>query len=180
MYNLYLIVILTIFTLMILSNSTLSERLKSNNSLQLLIALLVILFAYNDIHIGFLMLAILFTVLLSVKKNDLSFEKIINSFGFNADIFDFTNPFAGLTSNLNLDSPNTDITSEADSEFDDNVSDIDPNDYITEMDTSVNNDIDNLFDNYLQENNEPTPPTQASENEHITSQQLAKMFEHLE
>ena len=68
-----------------------------------------------------------------------------------------------------------------------NVSDIDPEDYVTEIDTSVNNDIDNLVNNYLDEDIQTTdttkqslPPQSASDDEHITSQQLAEMFEHLQ
>jgi hypothetical protein len=208
MYNLYLIAVITIFVLLILSNSTLSKRLRKNTSLQLLLALLIILFSYNDIHVGFLMLAILATVLLSVKREQLSYDKIMNSFGFNSELLSFpssissslstslssiSNPLKGLTSKLNLDADEhaSEAASEAESEFDDNVSDIDPNDFTMEMDPTVDTDLDNLVNTYLNEDTpstnkmltkqtQQTPTEQANDEEHITSEQLAQMFEHLQ
>ena len=198
MYNLYLFFVIAIFTLLILSNTTLSKRLRTNRSLQLLLALIIILFSYNDIHIGFLMLSIVTTVLLSVKREHLSFDKIMNSFGFNPDLFSLpnlsdlptiSNPFKGLTTKLDLEpDDHTEAASEAESEFDDNVSDIDPSDYVTELDPTVTSDLDSLVNNYLQEDTpsqqalspqQALPPQQANDEEHITSEQLAQMFEHL-
>ncbi len=207
MYNLYLLSVIAIFTLLILSNTTLSKRLRTNRSLQLLLALVIILFSYNNIHVGFLMLAIVTTVLLSIKREQLSFDKIMNSFGFNPELFSFpsmpslptiSNPLKGLMTNLDLDlepDPDnyTETASEAESEFDDNVSDIDPNEYVTELDPTVTSDLDSLVNNYLQEDTpspqqsldkqqpqtQILPPQQANDEEHITSEQLAQMFEHL-
>lgn len=207
MYNLYLISVIAIFVLLILSNTTLSQRLRKNTSLQLLLALLIILFSYNDIHVGFLMLSILATVLLSVKSEQLSYDKIMNSFGFNPELLSFPssissslstslssipNPLKGLTSKLNLepDEHAPEAASEAESEFDDNVSDIDPNDFTMEMDPTVDTDLDNLVNTYLNEDSPTQPPTTqqpsvpeehqtANNEEHITSEQLAQMFEHL-
>lgn len=158
------------------------------------------------------MLALITTVLLSVKSDQLSYDKIMNSFGFNPELLSFpslsslpsiSNPLKGLTSKLNLepDEEAPEGASEAESEFDDNVSDIDPNDFTMEMDPSVNTDLDNLVNSYLNQevpsssNEQPSiggaspmkpahsenslPPQQASDNEHITSSQLAEMFEHL-
>lgn len=208
MYNLYLLSVIAIFTLLILSNTTLSRRLRTNRSLQLLLALLIILFSYNDIHIGFLMLAILTTVTLSIKREHLSFDKIMNSFGFNPDLFSLpslpslptiSNPLKGLTAKLDLEADDTtEAASEAESEFDDNVSDIDPSEYVTELDPTVTSDLDSLVNSYLQEGSshadparspqsphapliadQSLPPQQANDEEHITSEQLAQMFEHL-
>lgn len=199
MYSPVILGVLVTYILLILSNSVLSKRLRTNRSLQLLLLLVVFLFAYNKIHVGFLMLAIMGVTLLSIDKSDLSFDAIMNSFGFNPQLFTLpsiqlptlSNPFSSLTSSLNLDAPNQqDATSEAESEFDDNVSDIDPNDYIAEMDATVNNDIDNLVNNYLQEDTPPlqsqthAPPSQLQQNsqtteEHLTSDQIAQMFSHL-
>lgn len=194
MYNIYLLSILTIFYLLIFSNSVLSETLRTNGSLKLLLGLITVLFSYNDIHIGFLMLAIVVITLLSVKRQNLNFDTIMNSFGFNPELFKFDIPSLPTMPSLSsLSSPFNDITtltedettSEAESEFDDNVSDIDPNDYITDMDPTVNSDIDDLVNNYLQEE-QPTSSVvteshkQANEEEHITSEQLAEMFQHLQ
>lgn len=193
MYNLYLFLIIAVFTLLLLSNSVLSKRLKKNSSLQLLLALLIILFSYNNVHIGFLMLAILGTVLLSVKGENLSYTKIMDSFGFNADFlsfnFNFENPFSGLTSKLELDADDederTEIASEAESEFDDNVSEIDPNDYISELDPTVNLDIDSMMSNYMNQNSNPIQNANpnlsqsADQNQQEASEQFAEMFNDL-
>ena len=132
------------------------------------------------------MLAILGVILLSIESGQLGYDNIMNSFGFNPDLlkFNIKNPFKNrlknLTGKFDLEPEDKDdVKSEAEeSEFDDNVSDIDPNDYITEMDSTVNNDIDKLVNSYL---NEDAPPATSTKNdEHLTSEQLAKMFDNLQ
>ena len=144
------------------------------------------------------MLSTVVITLLSVKRKNLNFDTIMNSFGFNPELFKFN--MSSLPSLPSLPSfqdyqsiptlSEEETASEAESEFDDNVSDIDPNDYMTDMDLTVNNDIDDLVNSYLQEDQpqtshnqasqpQATPTEQANDNEHITSEQLAEMFEHL-